>query len=92
MGYKSYQPLGDKYIVLPKEKQEEIINGIIIPGTANADLDAGIVVEAPKEFEQHVKSGDEIIFSKGSGVGMNYHGKPHVILNLRDIWGVVKES
>lgn len=92
MGYKSYQPLGDKYIVLPLPKQEEKINSIILPETTNADLSSAKVVEAPKEFEQHVKVGDEIIYSSGAGVGMLYQGKPHLVLNLRDIWGVVKES
>jgi co-chaperonin GroES (HSP10) len=90
MAIKSVQPIGNKFIVLPSEKKEEVSGSIIVPETANANLSEGVVVEATVEFEHLVKKGDRVVFSTGSGVGYFYQGKPHIILQINEIWGIVQ--
>lgn len=88
MSTKKVQPIGNKLIVLPLERKEEKIDSIVIPGTANADLLDGKVIEAAKEFEHLVKVGDTVVFSANTGVGQFYNGKPCVWLRIDEIWGV----
>lgn len=89
---KKVQPIGNKLIVLPLERKEEKIDSIIIPETANADLIEGKVIEAAKEFEHLLKPGDVVVFSKGSGVGQFYNGKPHIWLRVDEVWATVESD
>lgn len=92
MAQKSIQPIGNKLIVLPIDRKEEVNSkGIIIPETANANLTEGVVVEVADELANKnlAKVGDTVIYSSGSGVGCFYKGKPHVWLTINDVWGFV---
>lgn len=92
MGQKKITPIGNKLIVLPYPKKEEKHEGLYIPETANANISEGKVIEASEEFSHLVKAGDEVIFSSGTGVGTYYQGKPHLFLQLHEVWGVLDKE
>ena len=98
MAYKIVAPTGQKLLVLPLDKKEEKLGSLIIPETANAKLQEGIV-EAVGEAVSHLyKQGDKILFTENSGVGYIYKGKAHLWLDGGDektqtqIWGIVTKE
>lgn len=82
------QPLNDQLIVKPLKKEEEIIRGIIIPETTNANLSEGIVVHVSHDVTG-VKVGDKVVFPSGCGQGQILNQEPHLWLKLTELWGIV---
>ena len=79
--------LGGRIIVKVLEKQEEQIESIVIPKSANADLTEGLVVMVDNDIEKYIKKGDIVVFPTGSGVGQFIDNKPHLWLSPNDVWG-----
>jgi co-chaperonin GroES (HSP10) len=92
MAHKRIQPLGNKLIVDQVKKEVEKVDSIYIPETANANLQEGKVVEVSKEIEHLVKKGDTVIYSSGAGSGIFYKGKPHLVLQVHEVWGVMERE
>jgi co-chaperonin GroES (HSP10) len=92
MAYKKIEPMGGKMLVHPLAKKEEKVDSIYIPETANAALSEGVVVDVSEKIAEVVQTGDKIIYSTGAGVGFMYKGKPHVWLEIGDLWGKVTKE
>ncbi|PIQ76726.1 co-chaperone GroES [Candidatus Peregrinibacteria bacterium CG10_big_fil_rev_8_21_14_0_10_49_24] len=71
----SIDPLGDRVVVVPMEKEQVTASGIVIPDTANGEKPSeGIVIALgsggigdvpnPQEF---LKIGDKVLFGKYAG-------------------------
>lgn len=79
--------LNQKVIVKQLESQEETPNGIIIPKTANADLEEGLVVMFDPALGKCLKKGDIVVYPRGSGQGQLINGTPHIWIGINEIWG-----
>jgi chaperonin GroES len=89
----SIKPVGNKILVLPIEKKEEVIGAIIIPGTVNAQLQEGEVVAVSDQVKDLYKKGDIVLYAEKKGVAQLIKNKPHLWLdtepNLGEIYGIV---
>lgn len=102
----SIQPLGDRVLVHPTEKEQVTASGIVIPDTASGEKpQRGVVLamgkggigkdaEDPSKF---LKVGDEVLFGKYAGDEVKLKttdGKEIEvkILHLDSILGVVKST
>lgn len=97
------QPLGDRVVVMPIEKEQVTASGIVIPDTASGEKpQEGLVVAVgnggvgndcanPSEF---LKPGDKVLFGKYAGDDLKLKdtdGKDHEVkvLRLDSVLGIV---
>ncbi len=89
------QPVGFKILVKPLKREEETFDsGIILPGTANAELSKAEVVAVSNELSKVYKVGDIILFPSKSGVGFLIGKEAHLWLNAEpngaaEVWGIL---
>ena len=92
------RPLGDRVIVKPIEKKDEIRGGLIIPDTAKEKPQEGEIIAAGKGkigddgklIPMDVKAGDKILYGKYSGTEINIEGQEYLIMHQEDILGIVE--
>jgi co-chaperonin GroES (HSP10) len=85
--------LGGRIIVKPLEKQEEERDsGIIVPKTANANLEDAIVLKVDPAIEQIVNTGDTVVYPSGTGLGALLNGDPCLWLEINQVWGIFKKK
>ena len=92
------QPLGDRVLVKPVEKEEVRKGGIIIPDTAKEKPQEGEIVAAGpgklgedgKRLAMDVKAGDRILYGKYSGTEIKIEDTEYLIMHQDDILGVLK--
>ncbi|MCC7076134.1 MAG: co-chaperone GroES [Acidimicrobiia bacterium] len=93
------KPLGDRVIVRPKEGEETLPSGIVLPDTAKEKPQEGEVLAAGRG-EWHddelvpleVEPGDIVIFSKYGGTEITVEGEDVLILSARDLLAVVDKK
>ena len=91
------QPLGDRIIVKPIEK-EVMKSGLIIPDTAKEKPMEGEVIaacpgkllEGGKRQEMDVKKGDKVLYGKYSGTEIKINDKNYLIMHHEDVMGIIK--
>jgi chaperonin GroES len=87
------QPLGDRLVVKPIEKEEKTKGGIILPDTAKEKPQEGEVIavgpgkvtEDGKRLEMEVKVGDRVIYSKYGGTEIKVDDQDLIILREMDV-------
>jgi len=87
------QPLADRLVVKPIEKEEVTKGGIILPDTAKEKPQEGEVVaigpgrlsEDGKRIAMDVKVGDRVIYAKYGGTEIKIDDEELVILRESDI-------
>ena len=92
------RPLGDRVIVRPIEKKDEIRGGLIIPDTAKEKPQEGEIIAAGKGkigedgklIPMDVKAGDKILYGKYSGTEVKLDGQEFLIMHQDDILGIVE--
>jgi chaperonin GroES len=92
------RPLGDRVIVRPIEKKDEIRGGLIIPDTAKEKPQEGEIIAAGKGkigedgklIPMDVKAGDKILYGKYSGTEVKLDGQELLIMHQDDILGIVE--
>ena len=91
-------PVGQKLLIKPIKATEDEINGIIIPGSANAAMAKGEVAGIPNALKDVYKNGDIVLYVAQSGVGCIHKGTPHILLdggnslNIQgDIFAIITE-
>lgn len=82
------EPVGNKIIAHPVEKQEEMIGSIIVPTTVNVRLQYAEVVVVTDEVEHKYKPGDIIMFPEGAGIGQMIKGEFYLWFQIPEIWGI----
>src|SRR6201995_3366182 len=93
-----FRPLHDRVVVKRVAEEEKTKGGIIIPDTAKEKPMEGEVVavgpgardESGKLVPLDVKSGDRILFGKGSGPEVKLDGEELLIMKESDIMGIVE--
>lgn len=91
------QPLGDKVVVKPLERQDVTKSGIYIPETAKEKPQEGEVLavghgkyQDGKLIPLDVKVGDKVLFSKYGGDEIKIDGEELKIISESDILAVIK--
>ncbi len=92
------RPLGDRVIVKPIEKKDEVRSGLIIPDTAKEKPQEGEIIAAGKGkigedgklIPMDVKAGDKILYGKYSGTEVKLDGQEFLIMHQDDILGIVE--
>ncbi|MBI4296675.1 MAG: co-chaperone GroES [Chloroflexi bacterium] len=87
------EPLGDRIVVKPTEKEEKTKSGIILPDTAKEKPQEGEVVavgkgrvtDDGKRVAPDVKVGDVVIYAKYGGTEVKIDGEDLIILRESDI-------
>ncbi len=92
------KPIGDRVLVKPNNKEEEVKKGgIIIPDTAKEKPQEGKVIaigtgkvdENGKKIPFEVKVGDRVLISKYGGTEIKIDGDEYQILREDDILGII---
>ena len=94
------QPLGDRVVVKPSDKNEEKVSasGIIIPDTVNKEKPAKgkVVAVGPGKYDDgdlipmSVKVGQTVLFSKYGYDEVKINGEEYYILSESQILAVIK--
>jgi chaperonin GroES len=92
------RPLGDRVIVRPIEKKDEVRSGLIIPDTAKEKPQEGEIIAAGKgKIDENgklvpmdVKAGDKILYGKYSGTEVKMDGQEFLIMHQDDILGIIE--
>ncbi|MCK4436935.1 co-chaperone GroES [bacterium] len=92
------QPLGDRVLVKPLEKEEKTKGGIVLPDTAKEKPQEGKVVavgggrvsEDGKTIPLEVKKGDKILFGRYSGTEVKIEEEECLIMKEEDILAIIK--
>ncbi len=85
------QPLDERVLVEPVEKEEKV-GSIIIPDTAKEKPSMGkvIAVGTDEELQKLIKVGDMVMFGKYAGEEIKIDGKKHLIISRTDILATVE--
>jgi len=87
------QPLADRVLVKPIEKEEMTKSGIYIPDTAKEKPQEGEVIavgpgkmtEDGKRIAMDIKVGDTVIYAKYGGMEIKFEDEELIILRESDI-------
>jgi chaperonin GroES len=90
---RSFQPLGDRVVVKPIEKEEVTSSGLVLPDTAKEKpqegeiiaVGKGRVTDDGKTINLEVKVGDIVVYSKYAGTEYKEEGEDYLILRESDI-------
>ena len=93
----SLQPLGDRVVIKPKEREETTKSGIVLPDTAKEKPQEGTIVAAgPGRIQDDgtrvpldVKVGDNVLYAKYAGTEYRIDDVDHLILKESDILAIV---
>ena len=93
------QPLEDRIVVRPGESEETTASGLVIPDTAQEKPQQGdvLAVGPGRRSEQtgelvpmDVAEGDTVVYSMYGGTEITVGGEDLLILNARDVLGILK--
>jgi chaperonin GroES len=87
------EPMADRVIVKPIEKEEVTKGGLVIPDTAKEKPQEGEVIavgpgrlsEDGKRIPVDVKKGDRVIYAKFAGTELKYQDVDYLVLRESDI-------
>ncbi|HUU08814.1 MAG TPA: co-chaperone GroES [Dehalococcoidales bacterium] len=87
------QPLADRLVIKPIEKEEVTKGGIVIPDTVKEKPQEGEVLavgpgrraEDGKLIAMDIKVGDRVIYSKYGGTEIKFDDEEYIILRESDI-------
>ncbi len=90
-------PLADRVIVEPVEKEEMTSSGIYVPETAKEKPQEGLVIavgpgrlmDNGERAPMEVKKGDRVIFAKYAGTEMKLDDTKYLILGEKDILAIL---
>ncbi len=93
------QPLGDRVVVQPAEREETTKSGIVIPDTAKEKPQRGSVIAVGKgrrdddgdRIPMDVSVGDTVLFAKYAGTEFKFEDEEYLILSEKDILAKVDD-
>ncbi|MCH9739259.1 MAG: co-chaperone GroES [Epsilonproteobacteria bacterium] len=87
----SFQPLGNRVLILREEQTNTTASGIIIPDSAKEKPLQGKAVAVGKlAIEDGINEGDTVVFSKFGGIEITIDGVDYLVLGSKEILGVMK--
>lgn len=92
-------PLGDRVVVLPKQKEEVTKSGIVLPDTAKEKpqegeviaVGPGRVLDNGTKLPMELKVGQTVLYSKYAGTEFKIDDEEYLILREPDVLAVVTE-
>ena len=86
----SFQPLGNRVLILREEQTNTTASGIIIPDSAKEKPLQGKVIAVGKDaVEVGISEGDTVVFPKFGGSEISINGTEYLIMSSDDILGVM---
>ncbi|MCK9162245.1 MAG: co-chaperone GroES [Arcobacter butzleri] len=85
----NFQPLGERVLVKRVEEENKTASGIIIPDNAKEKPQRGEVVAISSKIEE-IAVGNKVVFGKYSGTEISIDGVDYLVLEEKDILGVIK--
>jgi len=93
------QPLGDRVVVKPAEREEMTKSGLVLPDTAKEKPQRGTVIavgdgrrdEDGNRIPMDVTAGSEVLFAKYGGTEFKLDDEELLILSEKDILAVVAD-
>lgn len=94
------EPMADRVIVKPIEKEEVTKGGLVIPDTAKERPQEGEVIavgpgrlsEDGKRIPLDVKPGDRVVYAKFAGTELRYDDEDYLVLRESDILAKVSKA
>ena len=91
------QPLADRLVIKPIEKEGKTKSGIYLPDTAKERPQEGEVIavgpgrlsDDGKRIAMDIKAGDIVIYAKYAGTEVKLEDEEYLILSEKDILAVV---
>lgn len=91
------KPLGDRVVLKRLESEEKTLGGIILPDSAKEKPMQGVVIavgsgkllDNGERNHMEVEVGQRVLFGKYAGTEIKIEGEPYVILDQREILGVI---
>ncbi len=85
----AFQPLGKRVLIERVEEATTTASGIIIPDNAKEKPLNGKVIAVSKEVEE-ISVGDTVVFGKYAGSELSLDGKEYLVMEDKDILGVLR--
>ena len=93
-----FRPLHDRVVVKRVEEEKKTAGGIIIPDTATEKPSEGEIIavgagardDSGNVIAMDVKVGDRILFGKWGGTEVKIDGEEYLIMQEKDIMGVME--
>ncbi len=85
----NFQPLGKRVLVKRVEESNTTSSGIIIPDNAQEKPSKGEVVAVSSEVSE-LACGNVVIFGKFSGNEISIDAEKYLVINVEDIFGIIK--
>jgi len=85
----AFQPLGKRVLIERVEEATTTASGIIIPDNAKEKPLNGKVIAVSKEVKE-IAVGDTVVFGKYAGSELTLDGKEYLVMEDKDILGVMK--
>jgi chaperonin GroES len=94
------KPLGSRVVVEPREEEDVLASGLVLPETAKEKPQKGLVIsvgpgdrdDEGKRVPMDVAEGDLVLFAKYSGTEIKIDGKKLLILRESDLLAIVDEN
>ena len=95
------RPLGDRVVVKPKPKEEKTKGGVILPDTASKErpMQGEVIAVGPgrhtddgKLIPISVEVGQQVLFAKYAGTEFKIDDEEYLILQERDLLGIIQEE
>ena len=93
------EPLGDRVVIQPAEREEKTKSGIVIPDTAKEKPQRGSVIAVGKgrrdedgdRIAMDVEVGETVLFAKYAGTEFKFEEEDYLILSEKDILAKVED-
>ncbi len=88
----AFQPLGNRVLIERLEEPTTTASGIIIPDNAKEKPLSGNVVAVSQKISDAglITIGDKVVFGKYSGTELSLEGKTYLVMEKKDILGILK--
>ena len=93
------QPLGDRVVIKPLEREEMTKSGIVLPDTAKEKPQEGMILavgpgalnDEGKRNAMDVKVGQKVLFAKYAGTEFKLDDDEYLIVGQKDILAIVAD-
>jgi chaperonin GroES len=80
------KPMGDRFLIKPKEQETKTTGGIYLPDNAANDVYVeGEVIEVPEMEKCALKKGDKVLYEAHAGTEIKLAHETFRMVQLRDI-------
>ena len=87
----AFEPLKDRLLVLREEQSNQTASGLYIPDTAkDKPLEGKVIAVGPDAKEDGINVDDTVVFANYSGTEIKLEGQEYLILESKDILGLIK--